>query len=160
MIIPNRDEYGNPIYAPTYQDNGGLQTVWDSKLYTCSAGFLSIFDEPITTQHLTSGGWYELMADPNSPQAIVGDYIEFAIVDKDDVLGLFSALGLTVGVDVLELGKFLRTEWVNPWASARRQEFTSNSVFELVPGLYLRTYYFSTGTNDVDVKVNFYVHET
>lgn len=37
-----------------------------------------------------------------------------SIVDKDDVLGLFSTYGLTVGVDVLELKEFVEDFYAPP----------------------------------------------
>lgn len=152
--IPKRDSSGTAIFAPTFEDLDGLSTVWKSYLYTATAGALNIFDEEVTTQIKMRGGWYELF-DTN---AVIGDYIEFSIVDKNDVLGLFSSYGLTVGVDILELKKFIRKEYVNP-ANKNRQLFESLAASTVTVGLFLRVAYLSTGTTDVQFKVMEKYHE-
>lgn len=152
--IPERDENGLPIFAPTFEDTQGLTTVWKAHLYTATAGALSIFDEEVTTQMKLRGGWYELF-DNN---AVIGDYVEFSIIDKNDVLGLFSTYGLIVGQDILELKKFVRTEYVNPNMQGR-QLFESAGASTVVPGLFLRTAYLSNGTANVQFKVVEKYHE-
>jgi len=148
------NEDGLPIVAPTFEEHQGLTVVWKGTLHTAAAGALSIFDEVVTTQIKVRGGWYELMDD----KAAVGDYIEFSIVDKDDVLGLFSAYGLTVGVDILELKKFIRKEYVNPRITGR-QDFDSEGASTVYAGLYMRVAYFSTGAEDVQFKTMEKYHE-
>ena len=92
--------------------------------------------------------------------ASLGDYIEEAVVDKDDVLGLFNTYGLTVGTDVLELKKYIKTEYINPLVAGQRQVFIANSTFVIAAGLYLRTIYVSVGTiNDVSLKVTTLTYE-
>lgn len=145
---PQRDVSGNPISAPTFEDTIGLAPQWEGRFYTATAGATNIFDELVTVEKKLRGGWYELL-DSN---AVLNDYVEFAVVDKDDTLGLFSGLGLTVGEDVLELRKYVRTEYVNPSVSGR-QHFVGNSVFTVVEGLYIRSIYESTGDNNVKFKV-------
>lgn len=149
-----KNEDGLPIVAPTFEETQGLTVVWKGSLYIATAGALNIFDEAVTTQIKVRGGWYELM-DTN---AVVGDYIEFSIIDKDDVLGLFTTYGLTVGVDVLELKKFIRKEYVNP-NIYMRQEFASDGASTVYAGLYIRIAYLSTGANDVQFKVMEKYHE-
>lgn len=137
------------IVAPTFENTGGLHPQWKSHLYTCTAGAINIFDELITTEKQLRGGWYELM-DTN---AVVGDYVEESVVDKDDVLGLFSVYGLVVGQDVLELKKYIKTEYVNPLVAGQRQHFIAKSTFTIAAGLYTRTAYTSIGLTDVKIKV-------
>lgn len=139
---------GNPIMAPTFEETGGLAPQWESKLYMAIAGSTNIFDQLVTTEKRLRGGWYELF-DNN---AVIGDYVEFAVVDKDDTLGLFSTYGLTVGEDVLELRKYVKTDYVKP-DDKNRQEFRGASAFSVVAGLYIRSIYVSTGSNDVQFKV-------
>jgi len=146
---------GYPLSAPTFEDTGGLQPQWKGHLYTATAGATSLFDELVVTEKHLRGGWYELV-DSN---AVVGDYVECSIVDKDDVLGLFAMYGLTVGVDVLELQKYIKTEYVNPVTTGQRQVFLANSTFAIVAGLYIRTIYESTGTADVKFKVTTLAYE-
>jgi hypothetical protein len=139
---------GKPVTAPTFEDTGGQHPQWVGRKYVATAGATNIFDEIVVTEKQLRGGWYELMDD----NAVVGDYIEFGVVDKDDVLGYFATYGLTVGEDVLELKKYVKTEYVNPLQGGR-QVFLANSVFAIVAGLYLRSIYESTGTEDVNFKV-------
>lgn len=154
-ITPKSPE-GRPVTAPTFEDTNELQPEWRGYKYTATAGATSIFDEEVTTEKQLRGGWYELLDSP--AKAIVGDYVEFAVVDKDDVLGLFSAYGLTVGQDVLELQKYIKTEYINP-ARTEREKFIVRSVWSIVAGLYLRTIYESTGTEDVTFKVVTFAYE-
>ena len=145
---------GVPITAPTFEETEGLAPNWQGYLYTATAGATNIFDEVVTVERRLRGGWYELF-DSN---AVAGDYVEFAVVDKDDVLGLFTMLGLTVGEDVLELRKYVRKEYVNP-TLAGRQDFQGNSAFHVIEGLYLRSIYVSTGSNNVQFKVVTFSYE-
>ena len=150
-----RNEQGSPIQAPTFENTGGLQPQWHGHLYDVIAGSTNIFDEVVTTEKQLRGGWYELM-DGN---ASLGDYIEQAVVDKDDVLGLFSAYGLVVGQDVLELVKYVKTEYVNPTTAGSRQYFSANSAFAIAAGLYLRVIYESVGATPIKIKVTTLAYE-
>ncbi len=145
----------NDVVAPTFEDTGGLHPQWKGHLYDVTAGATNIFDELVVTEKQLRGGWYELMDGGGS----VGDYIESAVVDKDDVLGLFSTYGLTVGVDVLELKKYVKTEYVNPATAGQRQVFLANSTFVIVAGLYVRTIYESTGLTNTKIKVTTLAYE-
>ena len=149
-----RSPDGVDVSAPTFEDTGGVYPQWRGFKYVAIAGVTNIFDVLITTEKQIRGGWYELL-DAN---AIIGDRIEFAVVDKDDVLGLFGMYGLTVGQDVLELKKYVRDEYVNP-ARNDRQVFMARSTFVITAGLYTRTIYESTGSNDVTFKVVTLVYE-
>ena len=149
------DDEGNPIQAPAFENTGGLHPLWHGHLYSVTAGATNIFDELVTTEKRLRGGWFMLM-DAN---AVVGDYIEESVIDKDDVLGLFATYALTVGVDVLELKKYVRTEYVHPKMEGVRQEFQANSVFTVVAGLYTRTIYESTGGNDLQIAVTPFGYE-
>lgn len=140
---------GHVILAPTFESTGGVFPQWHGHLYTVTAGATNIFDEVITVEEQLRGGWYELM-DNN---AAIGDYIEESVVDKDDVLGYFSLYGYTVGVDVLELKKYVKTEYINPLTAGERQIFQAPSTFLIVAGLYTRTLYHSTGGVDIQLKV-------
>lgn len=140
---------GRPIMSPTFEDTVGLAPQWESHLYTATAGATNIFDEVVTTEKRIRGGWYEIM---NGSVPVINDYCEFAVVDKDDTLGLFTVLGLTVGEDVLELKKYVKKDYINPTEKGR-QEFLGRSVFAVAAGLYLRSIYTSTGGTDVQFKV-------
>jgi hypothetical protein len=147
---------GAPVYAPTFEDDLGLSANFAGSLYSCTAGQTNIFDKLVTTKIKIRGGWYEVFQDPTAPVTVAGDYLEFSVVDKDDALGLFAMYGLTVGVDVLELGKFVK-DYINPYSSTR-QEFVQAGASELLAGLYERTTVVSTGVTNFDIKVNTFGH--
>lgn len=152
FVSESRD--GNPVLAPTFEDTMGLYPQWTGRKYTATAGAISIFDEVVTTEKQLRGGWYELF-DEN---AVEGDYLEFSVVDKDDVLGLFTLYGLTEGEDVLELKKYVKTDYINV-LKRDRQIFMAGSTFVVTAGLYLRTIYESVGEADVTFKVVTHVFE-
>jgi len=147
MWIPEKNSNGIPISAPTFEDVGNLTPVWKGFLYVAAPMSLSMFDQVITSQERLREGWFRILLDGH-----IGDYIECSIVDKDDVLGMFSALNLVVGVDVLEIKKYVKTEYVAP-EDKGRQEFKSNSVSELMPGLFLRVSYLNIGSEPVTFTV-------
>lgn len=149
---------GSQIVAPTFEYDNDLNGVWKGYGYQAAAGVLNIYDEPITTELKLRGGWYELVAPTATPQATKLDYLEFSIVDKDNVLGLFANYGLTPGVDVLELKKFVRTDYINPYKN-ERQTFHSQGASSVMAGLFFRTHYRSFGSTPVDFKVVLNYHE-
>lgn len=153
--IQKMNGQGCVVIAPTFEDTEGLTTIWKGHRYITQPEALNIFDTLITTQLKLRGGWYKLL----STGATDEDYVEFSIVDKDNCLGLFSYFGLTPGVDVLELKKFIRTEFINP-LDFSRQEFLSNAASEVMAGLYFRVYYYSAGTTPVILSVTEKYHET
>lgn len=67
------------------------------------------------------------------------DIVDFSVVDKDDVLGLFGYLGLTVGQDILELVRHVDHYPVKPGDS--QGSFYPPSHAEVASGLYLRVKY-------------------
>jgi|GEM_PF-5634476 len=82
------------------------------------------------------------------------DIMEFSVVDKDDVLGLFQYYRLTVGTDVLELAKFVRTHSVIGGTLVRINPGQS----KILPlGLYLRTSYISYGSVPFKLKIDFFL---
>ena len=148
------NENGYRVFAPTFEDTNGLTVIWKGSLHTAQPNSLNIYDELVTTQLKLRGGWYRLL-DSN---AQIGDYLEFSIIDKDDVLGYFGFFGLTVGVDILELKKFIRTEYISP-NSLEKQEFASEGASEVMEGLYFRIYYFNSGSNTVQFTITEKYHE-
>jgi hypothetical protein len=139
----------NPVTAPTFEDTGGLHPKWKGYKYLATADAINIFDEVVVTEKALRGGWYELLDTNGSTD----DIIEFSVVDKDDVLGLFETYGLTVGEDVLELKKYVETDTVNPNTSGMREIFMAKSTFVVVAGLYMRTVYDAAAGSDRCFKV-------
>lgn len=151
--LEKRNEEGYAVLAPTFEDAQGLTTVWKGHLYVAQPNSLNIFDELIVTQLKLRGGWYKLL-----DNGTLGDYLEFSIIDKDNVLGYFDYFGLTVGQDVLELKKFVRTEYISP-ESKSRNDFASGGASEVMAGLYFRTYYYNSGNEVVNFSVTEKYHE-
>lgn len=100
----------------------------------CPANTVTIHDIEIETQLYVDHGmaWFSNAND--------GDIVEISAVDKNDVLGLFDLLGYTVGVDVLELGKWAENIPMfpgnTPWVM-----FHTEDTAPVVEGLFLRVKY-------------------
>jgi len=146
---------GYIVTAPTFEDAQGLTTTWKGHLYTALPNSLNIFDEVVTTQLKLRGGWYKIL----TTNTAIGDYIEFSIVDKDNVLGLFSYFELTLGQDVLELKKFVKTEYISP-LNLERQDFQTGGASEVMAGLYFRVAYYNSSVISVQFTVTEKYHET
>ncbi|MCK5650980.1 MAG: hypothetical protein KAJ42_06380, partial [Gemmatimonadetes bacterium] len=146
-----RDPSGAPIVAPTFSNSQGNDPQWPGWKYvpTASDGntpVLSVFDQQITIERKIHSGSYRVIPPTDGGEVPTDDVIEFSVVDKDDILGLFGELGLTVGVDVLELKKWVINEHVD--GNVRNQrDFYGEEVFPITQGLYVRTGYTSTGAH-------------
>jgi hypothetical protein len=142
---------GEQIVAPTtvYCPEDG---VFKGYIHTASLNSQNIWDELLSLPIYLQGGgcWVR--------NATQGDYGELAVVDKDDVLGLFSYYGLTVGVDVLELSKHVRTLYFPAGSWDEIIEFETKRY--IPAGLYLREIYVSTATTGeqpvLGIKYKFY----
>jgi hypothetical protein len=126
---------------------------WKRRKHTATAGETNYFDVLITTEIRLAGGEYEV---DNIEDVHSDDYIEFSLIDKDDVLGLFSTYGLTEGVDILELFKFVRQEYPSKMA-----EFYTNigCAYIVVGGLYFRVAYVSGGSTNINFKTRILWYE-
>lgn len=142
------DHDGEPVteVQPVYSDvTGGLviassYTQYDEDAQfkghrvSCPANTVTILDIPITVETYVNRGkcWFK---DAND-----GDEVEISLVDKNDVLGLFSLFGYTVGQDVLELGKWAEAIPMfpgdSPWT-----DFSTEDNAPLMAGLFLRVKY-------------------
>jgi hypothetical protein len=124
---------GGLVNAPSYS-NFEEDASFKGVRATCPANTVTITDVEIETELYVDHGmcWFKNAND--------GDEVEISVVDKDDVLGLFSVLGYTVGVDVLELGKWAETIPMfpgdTPWTM-----FHTDDTAPVVEGLYLRIKY-------------------
>ena len=107
-------------------------------LLTASGNQTTIYDHKLNRQIYVTEGYF-WHAGGN-----IGDYAEFSIVDKDDILGLFDYYDLEVGVDVLELGKFVETQYLNPECGPMIR-MTSPTEADVCSGLYMRTKYENVG---------------
>jgi hypothetical protein len=111
-VIERKSVDGFQIFAPTLDDVQGLYP--KKKMYKnlVTAGSINIFDNEVTSEKKICGGEYWIYPD-DVDKIHDDDYVEFAVVDKNDVLGLFSTYGLSVANgDVLELVKFVETDYI------------------------------------------------
>jgi hypothetical protein len=146
-----KTQAGQPIVTTSAYAFVAEHTSFKGFLYEVEAGSHSIFDVQLTDQiYLQGGSWW-------IRGATKGDYLEFGVVDKDDVLGAFGPYGLTVGVDVLELGKYVRTFYPSPGDSEDTREVKAPA--HVMAGLYLRLIYHSVGSTNVDISPTYYWHE-
>ena len=118
----------------------------------------NIFDTRISEDLVGRDGCVEIVGGQyyiKDPSVIdERDIVEFSVVDKDDVLGLFQYYGLTVGTDVLELAKFVRTHSV---IGGTLVKIEPGQAKILPLGLYLRVSYICYGTTPFKFKVDYFL---
>lgn len=132
--------------AQVYGDPGN-SPFWIADPEIMTAGQTTFVDFEITTELELKGGIYGIL---NFDDIHKDDYIEASLIDKDNILGLFSLYGLTPGVDILELDKFLKT-W-HPKYFNRVERFMADlGVLPMIIGLYLRFAYNSSGSTDIEI---------
>ena len=154
---------GYNIFSPTLDDVQGYYPKKQMFKNTITAGEINIFDEVVTVEKKLCGGEYWIITSTGS-DVHDDDYVEFSIIDKDDVLGLFSTYGLSTSTgDVLELTKFIITDYAKKGFNG--YEFHSK-LYEgikgtngVIAGLYFRAYYHSYGTVDLNFKWRVYYYE-
>jgi len=76
--------------------------------------------------------------------ATFGDTVDFEIVDKDDVLGLFSQYGLTAGVDIISLSKPIDTISIPPFPQWT-YGIAMGTEQDIKEGLFIRLKYVNQG---------------
>ncbi len=137
------------IVAPTYAELPG-DTHWKGNgdaPYICTAGAVTSHDFAIGTNDvvLYEGTYYV------SAGAEIGDYVDFHVIDKDNVLGLggtpASPTVVTTYIDNLAV------------IAGERRTMRSGKGAEIPAGLYLRTVYHSSGPTDVHFLVDFLCFE-
>jgi len=115
-------------------------------LYTAQPDAVNIWDTEITSDLVGPDGLVEFFGGEywTDGGVALGDYVEFAVMDKTDVLGYFAAYGLSVAnSDVLELAKYVRKR---PLVSNEYGQIRPGQAAKLVPGLYLRTIFVAVAT--------------
>ena len=155
----NLDAEGNLIVAPTFLYSGNTARLKGYRI-TAPAGQQVIHDVEVTTQLLVQGGQFWITnAGPE-------DYVDFAVYDKNGVIpypgnpsiSLMEAYGLTPGVDVLELTKYV--DHMNiPEMPYFQDNIIMPTVAPVLQGLFLRTIYHNTGVNDVVMSLTYRWYE-
>jgi hypothetical protein len=119
--------------------------------FTITASQTNFFDISVPGAIIyLAGGTFAIKAANPAADIHEDDYAEFSVIDKDDVLGLFATYGLTVGVDVLELKKYVKTHYFLPNDNELRMHIEPSTLAQVLPGLYMRAAYHSHGNQDMD----------
>ena len=162
IISGNRDDFGNIIFTPALDDSMGFTPKKKMYKHSVVAGQTNIFDVQVTTERRINGGEY-WVSEGYTSNVHVDDYVEFSIVDKDDILGLFNYYGLIQGSDILELSKFVITDYVqkgNPITGYHAQCFEGiTGTSKVYQGLYYRIIYESCGNDDLNFLDRIYYYE-
>lgn len=152
LNLPQYTDDGHQIVAPTYETTPN-DPLWKGFRGTHLAGVQSFNDYPITSEIALQGGKCFIT---NEADVHEDDTLDFYVIDKDDVLGLFSTYGLTVGVDVLTLGHFVRSIYVY---NRSELNFVRAGKQDVVAGLYLRVGYTSLGATDIKTTIEIIAEE-
>lgn len=161
--LATRNDFGAEIVSPTFDDVNGLYP--KKKMYkdTAIAGQINFFDIEVTQEKRINGGEYWVHPE-DVAKVHDDDYVEFSIIDKNDVLGLFSAYGLNkANGDILELCKFVLTDYVlkgdpdNGYHSELYEGIKGTNV--VYTGLFMRAAYVSHGTENIRWKWRLYFYE-
>jgi hypothetical protein len=123
---------GTPVVAPTFLF-ATEQARLEGFALECEPDSVAILDVEVTTQMLVQGGQFW------TTSCVYGDKAHFAVVDKNDVLGLHTQLGLPLGTPI-ELVRYVKN-YRFPTADAWREEIIMPTVAPVAPGLFLRTIY-------------------
>jgi len=142
FIVKEFDTTGYKINVPTFTYFGG-NSLWTGASngtilkFTAVAGLENFFDILISEMAYLRGGFYKIK---NVNDVHDDDYLEFSIIDKDNILGYGS---------MFELSKFVKKWQVKEYPEF---QFISESAELLMPGLYYRIGYKSYGTVDINFK--------
>lgn len=124
-----------PIVAPTFL-HASEQARLEGYELTCEPNSTSILDIEVTTQMLVQGGQFWVM------NCVLGDKASFSIVDKNDVVGLHTQLGVPLGTPI-ELVKYVKN-YRFPTSDLWREEIIMPTVAPITIGLFLRATYEAT----------------
>jgi len=108
---------GYSISAPTFEFDNEQTKNWVGKKLTVTKNVTNIYDSWVEADRSLRGGWFQLLDDPSSPKAVIGDTIEFSIVDKDDVYapGTFAYLNLTKRINEVQTLTFTGVPTAGTW---------------------------------------------
>ncbi len=155
--------YGTPVMSPSFDDVQGLYPKKKCYKDTVNGGQINIFDIEVTQEKRIHGGEYWIHQDDVS-KVHDDDFIEFSVVDKNDVLGLFGTYGLNKeNGDILELCKFILTDYVK---KGNASDGYHSVLYEgikgtnlVTKGLFLRTMYDSHGSENIRWMWRLYYYE-
>ena len=148
--LPSVSSEGATSVSLTFGETGELP-LWSGSKHLCTAGEVSFFDIELTEIYKLVSGKYIVK---NWEEADIEDYVEISVVDKNDVLGLFSTYGMVVGTHVLELNKFVKKDYI--WEKDGGFESIYGSKLNLSLGLFIRISYNSFGSVNMNIKANMF----
>jgi hypothetical protein len=125
----NVDNKGNPVYAPTFLAASEQARLEGYELIG-DPGATTIFDIEVEHQMLVQGGQFWIVG------AVAGDTCHFSVVDKNDVLGLHTQLGLPLGTPI-ELVRYVKNYRLPP-TPLYQDSIIMPTVAPVAPGLFLR----------------------
>ena len=149
------DDQGVPVAAASpyaYADEDALYMGMGDQEWECPPGALSIFDMVVNTVVYVRGGifWVE--------GAARGSYAEFSVLDKDDVLGMHTQLGLPLGYPI-ELGKYAHRFSVPPVLPVWDKDIIMPTAARVLPGLYMRCHFFNASTETAYIGCTYVTFE-
>jgi len=178
----NRDEFGNLTFAQTFPYLYKTANIRKCYKFIAQPNSTTFFDILVTSEIRISGGniWVR-----NPEDLTDEDYVEFSIIDKDDILGAFvlicsdcgtmrtpeevmmpckncnSQNRMQVGQGVLELKKFVRTEYfIKSPGDTGKASFEPSSIHGdlIYKGLYMRPAVTTESATPLDivVRISFY----
>lgn len=125
----NYDDNGNPVFAPTFL-SASEQARLEGYELIGDPGVTTILDVEVTTQMLVQGGQFWIAG------AVAGDKCHFSVVDKNDVLGLHTQMGLPLGTPI-ELTRYVKNYCLPP-VPLYQDTIVMPTVAPVAPGLFLR----------------------
>lgn len=157
-----RNENGDPIYSPTIDDVMGLYPKKKMYRHAVVAGQINIFDILVDSEKRICGGEYWVELD-HVDYVHKDDIVDFKIVDKNNVTGLFDYYGLVVGQDVLILSEFVLSDIIRKGSKSNcfySQLYEGiKGTNKVIQGLFFRVVVDSHGTNDFEFLWRLYFYE-
>ena len=123
---------GHQVVAPTFLFTSDQARLEGYEL-SCEPDSVSILDIEVTSQMLVQGGQFWVEAGQR------GDLAHFGVVDKHDIVGLHTQLGLPDGTPI-ELVRYVKNYRV-PTSTLWREEIIMPTVAPVAAGLFLRCTY-------------------
>lgn len=145
------DDKGALVVAPTFLF-ASAQARLQGYALSCAPGATVVLDIEVTTQLLVQGGAFWMV------NTVFGDLAHFAVVDKNDVLGLHTANNLPLGTPI-ELVRYVK-DYRPPTVALWDDDIIMPTVAPVAPGLFLRMIYEAVGSGaqrDMSVLYRWYV---
>lgn len=145
------DANGHPVTAPTFL-HASAQARLKGYALSCAVNDVAILDIEVTTQLLVQGGGFWMS------NTVFGDKAHFAVVDKNDVLGLHTANNIPLGTPI-ELVRYVE-DYRPPTAALWDDDIVMPTVAPVALGLFLRMTYEAVNSGvqrDMGVLYRWYI---